>query len=254
MPHAESVPLLEVQGLTIHYEDAVVVNDVSLSLQRGQFGCLIGPNGAGKSTLLKALVGLVPVSHGTIEIRTPRVGYVPQGLALDKQMKLTVAEFLSLRASQKRPWWGPGSASVQERITRRLEEIGAAHLYSRPLGKLSGGEFQRVLIAYSLLRDPELLLLDEPLTGLDVRGGLSFDGILHHLQDHCGMTILMVSHDLHLVEHLGDVVFCLNSNLCCHGAPGEVLRPENLARAYGHLPGMAADSGGGAFIPLRSIH
>jgi zinc transport system ATP-binding protein len=240
MAGIDSSPLLEVRGLTVHYEDAVVVNDVSLTLNRGQFGCLIGPNGAGKSTLLKAIAGLVRPSQGTIEIRTPRVGYVPQGLTLDKQMKLTVGEFLSLRGAARPFWWGPRKET--DRIRKRLEEIGAGHLFSRPLGKLSGGEFQRVLIAYA------------PLTGLDVRGGLSFDGILHHLQDHRGITILMVSHDLHLVEHLGNVVYCLNSNICCHGAPKEVLRPENLARAYGHLPGMAADSGGGAFIPLRSIH
>jgi zinc transport system ATP-binding protein len=92
------------------------------------------------------------------------------------------------------------------RPKKRLEEIGAAHLINRQISQLSGGEFQRILIAYALLDNPDLLLLDEPMTGLDVRGGMSFDGLLHHLHDHIGMTILMVSHDLHLVEHVSDQV------------------------------------------------
>jgi zinc transport system ATP-binding protein len=98
-----------------------------------------------------------------------------------------------------------------------------------------------------------LLLLDEPLTGVDIRGGLSFDGLLHHLHDHRHIAILMVSHDLHLVEHLSDVVFCINRSMCCHGHPDEVLKPANLSKAYGHLPGMFPETGGEAFIPVSDI-
>ncbi len=248
---------LEVRDLCVDYQERPVLSGVSLQLRQGQFGCLIGPNGAGKSTLLKTIMGLIRPSRGEIISHARQIGYVPQQLPLDPALPITVAEFLSLKAektAQKRLWFGaPKRGALRDRLTAQLDEIGAAHLIDRRLGRLSGGEFQRVLVAYSLLNNPDLLLLDEPLTGVDIRGGFSFDGLLHHLHDHRGIAILMVSHDLHLVEHLSDVVYCINRDLCCHGRPEVVLRPENLARAYGHLPGMVSDTGGSAFIPIQNI-
>lgn len=246
--------ILEVENLSVAYGDAEVLQDVSLQIARGQFVCLIGPNGAGKSTLLKTIIGLVPALSGRVISHARQIGYVPQQLPLDPDLPLTVAEFLSLRLTKTHWWFGPrrGSA-MRDQIESQLHEIGATHLIDRRLGRLSGGEFQRVLVAYALLNDPDLLLLDEPLTGVDIRGGLSFDGLLHHLHDHRHIAILMVSHDLHLVEHLSDIVFCINRDVCCHGNPREVLKPENLAKAYGHLPGMVLASGSEAFIPLKSI-
>jgi zinc transport system ATP-binding protein len=249
-----SGPILEVEKLSVRLGGHEVLQDVSLSVSRGAFASLIGPNGAGKSTLLKSIVGLVEPASGNIRMNTKRVGYVPQQLPLDPALPVTVAEFLSLRLSSDNGWFGATRRQKDGPIRARLEEIGAGHLMERRLGRLSGGEFQRVLIASALLNEPELLLLDEPLTGVDIRGGLSFDGLLHHLHDHRGITILMVSHDLHLVEHLSDEVFCINRDLCCHGNPNEVLKPENLARAYGHLPGMVVGKGHSAFIPVSSIH
>jgi zinc transport system ATP-binding protein len=245
--------LLEIEDLCVAYDGVEVLQDISLEVRRGQFVCLIGPNGAGKSTLLKAIMNLVPRTRGRVVSHAQRIGYVPQQLPLDPALPLTVAEFLSLKAARSRFWFGAPRGSGREELRARLGEIGAAHLMDRRLGRLSGGEFQRILIAYALLGEPELLLLDEPLTGVDIRGGLSFDGLLHHLHDHRHIAIVMVSHDLHLVEHVGEVVYCINRDICCHGAPEEVLTPEALAKAYGHLPGMALDSGGGAFIPMRRI-
>ena len=148
-----------------------------------------------------------------------------------------------------------GSDPVERarQLGEKLEEIGAAHLIDRQLGELSGGEFQRILIAYALLDNPDLLLLDEPMTGLDVRGGMSFDGLLHHLNEHVGITIVMVSHDLHLVEHLSDQVLCINRTVHCHGSPDQVLQPDNLSKAYGHLPGLVSGHGIEAFIPIGKL-
>ena len=246
--------ILSVQNVSVHYGDNCVLQDVSITLRRGEFACLIGPNGAGKSTLLKTIMGLIEPTRGRVVSQARQIGYVPQQLPLDPALPLTVAEFLSLKLTKTRFWFGaPKRGTLRQRIASQLAEIGAGHLIERRMGRLSGGEFQRILVAYALLNDPDLLLLDEPLTGVDIRGGLSFDGLLHHLHDHRGITILMVSHDLHLVEHLSDVVYCINRELCCHGNPNDVLRPDNLAKAYGHLPGMVPDAGGTAFIPIKSI-
>jgi zinc transport system ATP-binding protein len=248
---ADSKSFLSVEGLNVSYKQNHVLEDITFQIQRGQFVCVIGPNGGGKSTLLKALVGLLPIRSGIIRKQARNIGYVPQQLRIDPAVPLRVDEFLSLKLSKRKVWFGPGRTRTAAK--KKLAEIGAAHLIARQLSELSGGEFQRVLIAYALLDDPDLLLLDEPMTGLDVRGGMSFDGLLHHLNDHAGMTILMVSHDLHLVEHVSDQVLCINRTVHCHGTPDQVLQPNNLSKAYGHLPGLVSGKGFEAFIPLDKL-
>lgn len=246
-------PVLEIEGLTAGYGPQPAIRDINLSIAPGQLVSLIGPNGAGKSTLLRCIVGLTPVRHGRILHQTRKIGYVPQQLLFDQGLPLTVREFLSLKLVSG-PRWIFGLNKRQRAVLMQgLDEMGVAHLSQRRLGQLSGGELQRVIIAYALLNDPQLLLLDEPTTGMDMRGGLSFDGLLHHLIEHRKIAILMVSHDLHLVEHISHEVICLNQTICSHGKPDEVLKPDNLAQAYGHPPGMVPHHGGGAFIPLEEI-
>jgi zinc transport system ATP-binding protein len=248
---ADRKSYLSVENLNVSYSHHHVLEDISFQIERGQFVCVIGPNGGGKSTLLKALVGLLPIRSGTICREAKKIGYVPQQLRIDSAVPLRVDEFLSLKLSKRRVWFGPGQTRTTAK--KKLKEIGAAHLIDRQLSELSGGEFQRILIAYALLDNPDLLLLDEPMTGLDVRGGMSFDGLLHHLNDHVGMTILMVSHDLHLVEHVSDLVLCINRTVHCHGSPDQVLQPDNLSKAYGHLPGLVSGDGIEAFIPISKL-
>jgi zinc transport system ATP-binding protein len=248
---ADRKSYLSAENLSVSYGQHHVLEDISFEIERGQFVCVIGPNGGGKSTLLKALIGLLPLRSGIMRKEATNIGYVPQQLRIDAAVPLRVDEFLSLKLSKQRVWFGPGRTRTAAR--RKLEEIGAAHLIDRQLGELSGGEFQRILIAYALLDNPDLLLLDEPMTGLDVRGGMSFDGLLHHLNEHAGITIVMVSHDLHLVEHLSDQVLCINRTVHCHGSPDQVLQPDNLSKAYGHLPGLVSGHGIEAFIPLGKL-
>ncbi|MBV9130657.1 MAG: metal ABC transporter ATP-binding protein [Verrucomicrobia bacterium] len=248
---AHSKSCLSVEHLNVSYGQNHVLEDISFQIERGQFVCVIGPNGGGKSTLLKALVGLLPIRSGIIRKEAEKIGYVPQQLRIDAAVPLRVDEFLSLKLSKRTVWLGPGETRTA--AEKKLQEIGAAHLIGRQLSELSGGEFQRVLIAYALLDNPDLLLLDEPMTGLDVRGGMSFDGLLHHLNDHLGMTVLMVSHDLHLVDHVSDQVLCINRTVHCHGSPDQVLQPGNLAKAYGHLPGLVSGDGIEAFIPIAKL-
>ena len=137
------------------YKQNHVLEDITFQIQRGQFVCVIGPNGGGKSTLLKALVGLLPIRSGIIRKQARNIGYVPQQLRIDPAAPLRVDEFLSLKLSKRKVWFGPGRTRTAAK--KKLAEIGAAHLIARQLSELSGGEFQRVLIAYALLDDPDLL-------------------------------------------------------------------------------------------------
>mgnify|MGYP006282494043 CR=1 FL=1 len=220
--------ILAVENLSVRYGSALILDRVALELARGQLASLIGPNGAGKSTLLKAVAGLITPDSGRIDCRARRFGYVPQHSGIDRQLPMTVGEFLALKHHRNR---APGTPAD---CRDTLAEVGAAHLAKRKLGQLSGGEFQRMLVAFALLDQPDLLLLDEPLTGVDFRGGMTFHRLLHHLHDERRLSVLMVSHDMHLVEHMSEQIFCLNQVGCCHGPPASVLTSENLEHVYGH--------------------
>ncbi|QSR84655.1 metal ABC transporter ATP-binding protein [Methylacidimicrobium sp. B4] len=225
--------LLQTRGLAAGYGDEAAFEDVSLEVFRREIVSLIGPNGAGKTTLLRCLAGILPPREGRVE-KAPglRVSYLPQKLALDRLLPVTVAEFLSLRLGHSlfRCDWRGGEQAES------LEELGVLNLLDRRLGELSGGELQRVLVAAALAKRPQLLLLDEPATGVDLLGAAAFDALLHRLRDRDGLGILLVSHDLHLVHHISDWIYFLNRRILASGPPKEVLREERLAAAYQRFP------------------
>lgn len=230
---------LEIRNLSVRLGGAEILSGVNASLRRGEVTALIGPNGAGKTTLLLAVLGLVPYT-GEIRFRRadgrgkgrPRIGYVPQRLDFERNAPMTVLDFFAL-SSQRRPLFLGRSARARRAAVEALARAGAAHLAPRPLGALSGGELQRVLLALALRDDPEILLLDEPVSGVDVAGEERFCDFLAQIHRESRFGLLLVSHDLSVVTRHADRVICLNRTVVCQGATTEILTPENLRAIYG---------------------
>lgn len=184
---------------------------------------MIGPNGAGKTTLVRALLGLEALTSGSVQ-RSPElvIGYVPQRFDLDRAVPMTVERFLALGRSRDR--------STQQAV---LDEVGAPALLDRQFSELSGGELQRVLLARALLRNPTVLVLDEPVRGVDYSGEAELYNLIARLRTDRGVGVLLVSHDLHVVLAASDRVICINRHVCCHGVPEDVARHPAYARLFG---------------------
>ena len=228
-------PLLRIEHLGVRYGPQWALRGVDLDIWRGDVLAFIGPNGAGKSTLLKAILGLITPTEGSI-LRDDALlptGYVPQKLDIDASFPLTVGEFMAVNHPGRSFWFGGVPRRWRSLITETLERLRIADLEHRQLGTLSGGQFQRVLIAAALLQQPQLLLLDEPSASIDRRGSEELQLLLHELHAQLGLTIVFVSHDLHFVHHLAHRVGCLNQSFCGLGPPHEVLSEHFLAEAYG---------------------
>jgi len=200
-----------------------ILQDISLSVEAGKVLTIIGPNGAGKSTLLRVLLGLQQADSGEVKLRDGlKVGYVPQSISIDNNLPLNVQRFVQLG----------GKSSVSEVLTMLKIE----HLKSSAIQSISGGEFQRVLLARALLRKPDLLVLDEPAQGVDVMGQGELYTKISELRNEYGFGVIMVSHDLHLVMAKTDQVICLNQHICCHGVPDDVSRHPEYQRLFGDMP------------------
>ncbi len=200
-----------------------LLHDIDLRVEPGQIVTIIGPNGGGKTTLVRALLGLVSLSAGTVTQKPGlTVGYVPQKLTLNPMMPVSVARLMSatMRASR---------AQVHDALT----ETGVAHLTDASVHTLSGGEFRRVLLARALIRQPDLLVLDEPVTGVDHAGELALYALIQRIRDERGCGVLMISHDLHVVMAATDNVVCLNGHVCCTGQPHEVSQHSEYVRLFG---------------------
>lgn len=214
MTHDEAtgLPLVTLKGIQRTEQHRVLLADVSLSIGAREIVTIVGPNGAGKTTLLRALLKLDEVQAGTVWHQPGlSIGYMPQRLPVSDLLPLTVHRFLQLHRSG-------GRKSIIEALT----STEVAHLIDAPLSALSGGELQRVLLARALLNKPQLLVLDEPVQGVDFQGEAALYQLIHSLTERLGCSVLMVSHDLHVVMAATDQVICLNQHVCCAGTPETV--------------------------------
>ncbi len=212
--------LIEVQRLSVRLGEVEILHHIDLKVAKGEIVTVVGPNGAGKTTLLRAVLGLISPTSGEVKRKADlRIGYMPQKPMVDTRLPMNVLRFLAL-----------GKDIAEEHIWLALAETGAERVAERPLHALSGGEMQRVLLARALLRKPELLVLDEPVRGVDVGGQADLYDLIDRLRKNHACGVLMVSHDLHVVMAATDQVICLNRHVCCAGHPEAVSRhPEYVA-------------------------
>jgi len=219
-------PLMQLNNVSVTLADQPILRDVSCTIERGQITTIIGPNGAGKSTLVKVIVGLETATQGQLNYPQGklRLGYMPQSLFVDQSMPIKVSRFLSLVGTQK--------PTYKERKSA-LALVDMPHVLNKPLHGLSGGEFQRVLLARAILQKPDLMVLDEPMQGVDINGQAKLYKLIAKLRDSLNCAVVMVSHDLHLVMAQTDNVLCLNGHICCHGQPQSVSRHPEYLKLFG---------------------
>ncbi len=229
---------LKVEKLSVVRDGQSILHDISFTLHCGEIVALIGPNGGGKSTLLKAIVGELPSTgrvifnddHGR-GMAQPRIGYLMQQLEYDRQAPLTVADFLCANKSRWPVFLGP-RRKRREAVIQLLEHVEAAHLIDKPLGGLSGGELQRVLLAFALDPRPDILLLDEPVSALDKDGKQLFYELVRHLRDQYDLLTLIVSHDLDVISAFADSVIYLDRTIQAAGPMHEVLASGQFLDAF----------------------
>ena len=214
--------LIDISDLTVRYGRNTVLSDVDLNINRGEIVTIVGPNGSGKSTLLRAIIGAVTPLKGRVHTGGVRIGYVPQKLHIDPTLPMTVMRFLGL----------PRRVSAVK-ATEALAQAGAPDIGGQQMADLSGGQFQRVLLARALLTTPDILLLDEPTQGLDQPGAASFYRQIEDVRARLGCAVLMVSHDLHVVMGASDRVICLNGHICCEGTPENVSAAPEYRALFG---------------------
>ncbi len=229
----------KVENFGVAYGKSVILDNVNLHIHCGELTALVGPNGAGKSTLLRAMLGEIPhtgelrfLDNSDARIRKPVIGYIPQRIEFDTGAPISVMDLFS--ASQTGiPVWFKHLRKLRERILYSLSRVQAEHLIDRRLGDLSGGELQRFLLALALEPIPDLLLLDEPIWGVDRPGKTNFYRIVSDLRHQFDLSIILVSHDLDMVLKHADRVVLLNKTVQCSGTPEEVFSNQKAVQAFG---------------------
>jgi zinc transport system ATP-binding protein len=235
-------PLVELRGVCFHYQAGPVLEDITLSIQRGDFLGIIGPNGGGKTTLLKIMLGLLTPSSGEVRLfgepiarfdAWHRLGYVPQKVVFDPTVPATVEEVVATGLAARGGLFGRPSRADRERVSEALLLVAMDRYRRERIGHLSVGQQQRVLIARALVTRPEILFLDEPTGGVDPEAHASFYALLNALNRERGVTLVLVSHELAVVARAVTTVACLNRRLVLHGGPAEALTDAALAALYG---------------------
>lgn len=223
-PSTQAGCLVSLSNVFIKLGSKQVLSELNLELHQGEIVTVIGPNGAGKSTLVKAVLGLISPDHGqVIKQKNLRIGYVPQKIHIDRTLPLDVYRFLSLA----------GPSFHRNAISSALATTGTENIIHSSIHDLSGGEFQRVLLARALLKTPDLLVLDEPVQGVDMRGQNDLYRLINDIRDKTNCAVLMVSHDLHIVMASTDRVICLNQHICCSGHPDDVSSDPSYLEIFG---------------------
>jgi len=224
-----SETLIQSQNISLHIGGKELLSEISLNISKTEIVTVIGPNGAGKTTLLRLLLGLIPASSGSIyRKRKLRIGYLPQRAVFNPVLPLSVSRIMNLTGNYSK-----------SQIETSLEETGVLALRDKPVSQLSGGEYQRVMLARALLRNPELLVLDEPVQGVDYMGESELYNLIGDLRKSHGCGVLMVSHNLHVVMASTDRVLCLNQHICCEGQPKDVTQHPEYLRLFGLDSGSA---------------
>ena len=214
--------LVKLKNAGIKQNDKWLVKGVSLEVEKGKIVTLIGPNGSGKSTTAKIALGIYKKIDGEVEKYTNKVGYVPQKVSIDWTLPLRVRDFMVLTESIK-----------EEAIDEALSLTGVVHLKHKNLGNLSGGEFQRVLLARAISKKPDLLVLDEPVQGVDFTGEIALYELIKKISEELNCGILLISHDLHTVMSATDHVVCLYGHVCCSGSPIDVAKNNEYKALFG---------------------
>lgn len=222
--------ILAVEGLAVTLDGVQILRDISFSVRQGEALAVIGPNGAGKTVLFRALLELLPHT-GTVNWgASTKIGYVPQRFSADRSAPITAMEFFLLQSPS---FWRPSREFV-DHLDHELTLVGLDRsILPKNIGNLSGGQTQRLLIAWAMLQHPGVLLLDEPAAGVDAGFQETIYSLLHRLQTERGTTILLISHDLSVVYRYAQNVLCLNKSVVCQGPPVEALNPEALSVLFG---------------------